>query len=402
MPAWTIVPAAEAASSLPSSSTNAAAASDGATSVSPGLVQNWPQPRVTEAASALAIAGPFAASASGRTNTGLAEPISANTGIGCERPAAASNKALPPRNEPVKPTAWMAGWFTSARPTSGEGPWTIEKTPSGMPVSRAAASTARAASSQVPGCAGWAFTTTGQPAARAETVSPPATEKASGKFEAPNTATGPSGTSMRRRSGRGAGRRSGRARSIRASTHEPSSTTSAKRRAWFAVRARSPSRRDRGRAVSARARSTRALPAASNWSAIARRKAARRAGARAAYGSNADSAARAAASISAGVAAAHAGSRAAPVAGSLAWEETAPRREARGPTKLLPASITRRLLRSPVPAGGGLDLLRNHERGAVRPREQLVGLGVTHELLRLAVKLELAADAVGDVGEVGE
>jgi hypothetical protein len=49
----------------------------------------------------------------------------------------------------------------------------------------------------------WALTTTGQPAARAEAVSPPATEKASGKFEAPNTATGPSGTLRRRRSGRG-------------------------------------------------------------------------------------------------------------------------------------------------------------------------------------------------------
>jgi hypothetical protein len=37
----------------------------------------------------------------------------------------------------------------------------------------------------------------------AEAVSPPGTEKASGKLLAPNTATGPSGTSMRRRSGRG-------------------------------------------------------------------------------------------------------------------------------------------------------------------------------------------------------
>ena len=37
-------------------------------------------------------------------------------------------------------------------------------------------------SSPVPGCAGWPFTTTGQPAASAEAVSPPATEKASGKL----------------------------------------------------------------------------------------------------------------------------------------------------------------------------------------------------------------------------
>lgn len=57
-----------------------------------------------------------------------------------------------------------------------------------------AARTARATSSPVPGWAGWPFTTTGQPAARAAAVSPPATEKASGKFEAPNTATGPIAT----------------------------------------------------------------------------------------------------------------------------------------------------------------------------------------------------------------
>ena len=44
---------------------------------------------------------------------------------------------------------------------------------------------------------------TGQPAARADAVSPPATENANGKFEAENTATGPTGTSRRRSSGRG-------------------------------------------------------------------------------------------------------------------------------------------------------------------------------------------------------
>ncbi len=44
---------------------------------------------------------------------------------------------------------------------------------------------------------------TGHPAASAEAVSPPATENANGKFEALNTATGPSGRNRRRRSGRG-------------------------------------------------------------------------------------------------------------------------------------------------------------------------------------------------------
>ena len=43
----------------------------------------------------------------------------------------------------------------------------------------------------MPGCALWALKTTGQPAASAEAVSPPAVEKASGKLLAPKTATGP-------------------------------------------------------------------------------------------------------------------------------------------------------------------------------------------------------------------
>ena len=50
--------------------------------------------------------------------------------------------------------------------------------------------------SDVPGCAGCPFTTTVHPAASAEAVSPPATEKASGKLLAPKTATGPMGISM--------------------------------------------------------------------------------------------------------------------------------------------------------------------------------------------------------------
>jgi hypothetical protein len=46
---------------------------------------------------------------------------------------------------------------------------------------------ASATSSQVPGCEGCAFVITGHFAASAEIVSPPATENASGKLEAPNT-----------------------------------------------------------------------------------------------------------------------------------------------------------------------------------------------------------------------
>ena len=42
-------------------------------------------------------------------------------------------------------------------------------------------------------CAGCAFTITGQPAAKALAVSPPAVEYAKGKLLAPNTTTGPNG-----------------------------------------------------------------------------------------------------------------------------------------------------------------------------------------------------------------
>lgn len=66
-----------------------------------------------------------------------------------------------------------------------------ENVPSGMPQSFTAFCTARPTSSAVPGCAECAFAITGQPAASADAVSPPATENASGKLLAPNTATGP-------------------------------------------------------------------------------------------------------------------------------------------------------------------------------------------------------------------
>src|SRR2546421_474630 len=81
-----------------------------------------------------------------------------------------------------------------------------------------------------------AWKTTGFPAASAEAVSPPATEKASGKLLAPQTATGPMGIRMRRTSGLGSGLRSGIARSMRASRQEPSRTSSANIRNWLTVR----------------------------------------------------------------------------------------------------------------------------------------------------------------------
>src|SRR5690242_19601278 len=74
---------------------------------------------------------------------------------------------------------------------------------------------------------GWpecAFTTTGQPAASADAVSPPAVENAKGKLLAPNTTIGPSGTSIFLMSGFGKGCLSGNAVSIEASTQLPSRT----------------------------------------------------------------------------------------------------------------------------------------------------------------------------------
>ena len=90
--------------------------------------------------------------------------------------------------------------------------------PGGSPASAIAARSSRATTSPVPGCDGCPFTTTGQPAASADAVSPPAVENASGKLLAPNTATGPIGTSMRRTSGRGIGTASGSGVSMIAST----------------------------------------------------------------------------------------------------------------------------------------------------------------------------------------
>ena len=93
-------------------------------------------------------------------------------------PARAKIKQRPAATrDPVNPTALISGCCTSASPTSRRPPWTSEKLPA-APQCRIAASIACAIISPVPGCAEWPFTTTGQPAASAEAVSPPATEKA--------------------------------------------------------------------------------------------------------------------------------------------------------------------------------------------------------------------------------
>src|SRR5699024_4265453 len=126
--------------------------------------------------SASALASP---SAPGRTNTGLTALISAYTGIGVGRCLAVWNKAIPPLREPVKPTAVMAGSESKRRPTLAPGTYSRLNTPGGRPCFSIAALIACATISEVPGCALCALKTTGQPAASADAVSPPAVENAS-------------------------------------------------------------------------------------------------------------------------------------------------------------------------------------------------------------------------------
>ena len=111
-------------------------------------------------------------------------------------------------------------------------PWIRVSTSSGKPAVAAARRTAAATSSDVNGWPECALTTTGQPAARALAVSPPATLNASGKLLAENTPTTPTGTSMRRRSGRGAGIAVGSGWSMMISRYAPSASTSANSRSW--------------------------------------------------------------------------------------------------------------------------------------------------------------------------
>src|SRR5690606_27212608 len=177
----------------------------------PGLVQNCPVPSVAELTKPSAIASPRARIASGRMKVGFTLPISAYTGIGLGRAAAVSYNARPPRSDPVKPTASIAGCCTNACPTSLVLPCTIEKNPVGKRAVSMAWLMARATISEVAGCPGCAFTTTVQPAAHAEAESPPATQNANGKLLALKTATGPIGNNIRRMSGLGAGWRSGSA-----------------------------------------------------------------------------------------------------------------------------------------------------------------------------------------------
>src|SRR5579864_2156253 len=119
--------------------------------------------------------------------------------MGTGRSAAILASASPPAVDPVNPAAATAGCRSSLSPACT--PWTRPNVPAGAPADASAPATISAVRAAVTGCPSCAFTTTGQPAARAEAVSPPATENANGKFDAANTAAGPTGRVIRLTSG---------------------------------------------------------------------------------------------------------------------------------------------------------------------------------------------------------
>ncbi len=221
----------------------------------------------------------------------------------------------------MKPTA---GWRDASRapePTSGDGPWTIEKTPSGIRPSRAARRMRGRPELGGAGMRGVRLDDDGTARPRApRPCRRPPPRRPAGSSTRRRPRPGPSGTSIRRRSGRGRGLRSGSARSMRASTHEPSSIRSAKRRSWSdGAGALALEPRGAESAVSAPARASSASPSATISLGDRPEERGTLRGGSAAYGSKARSAARAAASTSAAVASTNSPSSVSPVPGFLAW-----------------------------------------------------------------------------------
>lgn len=165
-------------------------------------MQNCPAPIVKEPTACVAMSAPRASAAARVTNTGLTLPSSPKNGIGTGRETARSKSARPPAVEPVKAPARTPGSTSASRPASS--PTSSVKRSSGAPASASARRTTSAVATERRRWPGWALSSTGHPAASAEAVSPPATLNAKGKLPAPKTTTGPSGTIVRRRSGRGA------------------------------------------------------------------------------------------------------------------------------------------------------------------------------------------------------
>src|SRR6478672_7373650 len=117
MPGCNMVPGLIVLISLPNVVMNCCRSSPSMPKIKPGLVQNCPTPNVIEPAYNLATSEGDCFSFSGNRNTGFTLPISENTGMGSLRWFAQSNRALPPKYEPVKPTAFVCGCVTRAFPT---------------------------------------------------------------------------------------------------------------------------------------------------------------------------------------------------------------------------------------------------------------------------------------------
>lgn len=155
-----------------------------------GIGAELTAPKVTEPASCAAICSPRTASASGNRNTGLMLDISANTGIGCGRVAAMWLRALPPLER------------------TGEA-HRLNRRMLDQPLADAPAVDHVEHAGRHFGALGGTDDRVRHPfgrrhvtavrlehhrralAAKADAVSPPAVENASGKLLAPNTATGP-------------------------------------------------------------------------------------------------------------------------------------------------------------------------------------------------------------------
>src|SRR5256885_17183419 len=82
------------------------------TKTRPGLVQNWPPPRVKEACRSAASSSGGADIAPGKMNRGLVLDISAKNGIGSGRLTARLKRARAARCEPVKAGALARGCGT--------------------------------------------------------------------------------------------------------------------------------------------------------------------------------------------------------------------------------------------------------------------------------------------------
>src|SRR6185437_1081294 len=159
-----------------------------------------------------------------------------------------------------------------------------------------------------------ALTPTGQPAASADPVSPPATENANGKLDAANTATGPMGWVTRCSAGPPAA-----GRLLIVSRYPPSASTSQNIRSWAVVRATSPVSRAVPSAVSVSASAASSPARASSASATAASAAARRPGPAPAHGSNAPAACAAIVSTALPVVSATGSPAGLPVRGSYPW-----------------------------------------------------------------------------------